>query len=359
MGIDPGKLLISAYQVAAVVADVVDPGNRVSTRGVKVVWVGRSRVRTQASVNTIFASHAGEQRPYVSAVASELMRSGIRVFYDENERASLWGKDLYEHFSWVYRKAAKYCILFASKEYTEKVWTSHERRAAQARAMSESQEYILPVIFDDSEVPGLLPSIGFLDARSVAANEIAELAAKKLGPMVRQNYLPPNPDRLFKALKLKSEGDQKRCVRVAESLLDSLKRATVDERRIVGYVLTMACPHNNLADPHVSLDRMRRDIGIPVPEITSALAGMSSLGFLAHVQRHSFEGGGQEALHLEWHDMSAYKNQKLANFAEKSSTKVASAMFQTTLGHYCEDHQVSIIELLDFSALSSSTPHTH
>ncbi|MER7272039.1 TIR domain-containing protein [Micromonospora carbonacea] len=304
-------------------------------------------------------SFAGEQRSYVSTVASELERLGIRVFYDENERASLWGKDLYEHLSWVYRKAAKYCILFASKEYAEKVWTTHERRAAQTRAMSESREYILPVVFDNSEVPGLLPSIGFLDARTTTANEVAELAAKKVGPIVKRNYLPPNPDRLFKALKLKSEGDQKRCVRVAGSLLDSLKRATVDERRLVGYVLTMACPLDNLTEPHVNLDRMRRDTGIPAPEIVSALAGMSSLGFAVRLRRHLSGSSGEEALHLEWHDMTAYKNAKLINFAANSSTKVAAAMFRTALGHYCEDHQVSIVELLDFSALSSSTPHRH
>ncbi|SIQ25858.1 toll/interleukin-1 receptor domain-containing protein [Micromonospora avicenniae] len=307
----------------------------------------------------ICLSFAGEQRSYVSEVAGELSRLGIRVFYDEDEKARLWGKDLYEHLSWVYRKSAKYCILFASDEHAEKVWTTHERRAAQARAMSESQEYILPVIFDDSEVPGLLPSVGFLDARKTTASEVADLAAKKLGPIVRKSYLPPTPDLLFKMLKLKSEGDQKRCVRVAESLLGSLKRATVDERRLVGYVFTMACAEGSLTNPHVNLDLMRRDIGIPGPEITSAISGMSSLGFFSQLKRHSFEGGGEEALYLEWHDMSVYKNAKLSSFATKSSTKVAAGMFQTALEHYCEDHLVSIIERLDFSALSSSHVHRH
>ncbi|MEW2379290.1 TIR domain-containing protein [Micromonospora sp. NPDC047812] len=304
-------------------------------------------------------SFAGEQRPYVSEVAAELSLRGMRVFYDENEKAKLWGKDLYEHLSWVYRKSAKYCILFASNEYAEKMWTSHERRAAQARAMTESKEYILPVIFDDSEVPGLLPSVGFLDARKTPASEVAELAAKKLGPVVRKNYLPPNPDLLFNMLKLRSEADRKRCVRVAESLLSSLKRATVDERRLVGYVFTMACVEGKLTDPHVNLDLMRRDTGIPGPEIISAIAGMASLGFFARVKRHSFGGAGEEALHLEWHDMSVYRNAKLASFAANSSTKVAAGMFKTALEHYCENHLVSIIERLDFSALSSSHVHRH
>ncbi|WP_353939682.1 TIR domain-containing protein [Micromonospora sp. b486] len=107
--------------------------------------VGRSRIRTQVAANTIIClSFAGEQRPYVSEVAGELSRLGIRVFYDEDEKARLWGKDLYEHLSWIYRKSAKYCILFASNEYAEKVWTTHERRAAQARAMVKARSISFP-----------------------------------------------------------------------------------------------------------------------------------------------------------------------------------------------------------------------
>jgi hypothetical protein len=66
----------------------------------------------------------------------------------------LWGKDLYEHLDWIYQKAARYCVLFASEAYANKVWTTHERRSAQARALQSNQEYVLPVRFDDTEIPG-------------------------------------------------------------------------------------------------------------------------------------------------------------------------------------------------------------
>lgn len=81
-------------------------------------------------------SFAGEQRAYVEKVAAALRRRGIRPFYDDYEQAVLWGKDLYEHLDWVYQKAARYCVLFASEAYARKVWTTHERRSAQARALS-------------------------------------------------------------------------------------------------------------------------------------------------------------------------------------------------------------------------------
>jgi hypothetical protein len=92
-------------------------------------------------------SFAGEQRSFVDAVASGLRQRGVRVFYDRYEQANLWGKDLYDHLDWVYREAARYCVLFASVDYTRKVWSTHERKSAQARALHDHAEYILPVAF--------------------------------------------------------------------------------------------------------------------------------------------------------------------------------------------------------------------
>ena len=52
-------------------------------------------------------SFAGEDRPYVRRVATALQRAGVRVFYDEYEQATLWGKDLYVHLRELYRTGAQ------------------------------------------------------------------------------------------------------------------------------------------------------------------------------------------------------------------------------------------------------------
>jgi hypothetical protein len=65
----------------------------------------------------------------------------------------------------VYRKLARYCVLFASADYARKVWTNHERRSAQARALRERSEYVLPARFDDTEIPGLSSTVGYIDLR--------------------------------------------------------------------------------------------------------------------------------------------------------------------------------------------------
>ena len=125
-------------------------------------------------------SFAGEDRNYVDNIAAQLRERGLRVFYDKYEQATLWGKDLYEHLDRVYQQEARYCVLFASEHYARKVWTTHERRSAQARALSDKEEYIPPVRFDDTEIPGLRPTIGYVDTRSTTLDELIDLILQKV-----------------------------------------------------------------------------------------------------------------------------------------------------------------------------------
>jgi hypothetical protein len=125
-------------------------------------------------------SFAGEDRPYVSQVADSLKRRHVTVFYDEYERAELWGKDLFAHLSEVYLNRAKYTIMFISRHCAAKVWTNHERRSAQARALEEGGEYILPVRFDDTDVPGVLKTTGHIEAKNLLPSQVADLILKKL-----------------------------------------------------------------------------------------------------------------------------------------------------------------------------------
>lgn len=126
-------------------------------------------------------SFAGEDRAYVEKVAAALYALGVRVFYDRYEQVDLWGKDLYTHLDDVYRKRAKFCVVFISRHYADKVWTNHERKSAQARTFEEKSEYILPVRFDDTEVPGMLPTIGYIEATTREPAELALMIANKTG----------------------------------------------------------------------------------------------------------------------------------------------------------------------------------
>ena len=80
----------------------------------------------------------------------------------------------------IYNKKTLFVVIFASKEYANKVWTNHERESAQARAIEESREYILPVKFDDTNIPGLLNTTGFISASDKKPEEISNLIIKKI-----------------------------------------------------------------------------------------------------------------------------------------------------------------------------------
>jgi len=128
----------------------------------------------------VAVSFAGEQRTEAEAIAKCLRDSGVSVFYDKYEQADLWGKDLFEHLAEVYERKARYCLMFVSQAYANKVWTSHERRNAQARALSQRSEYILPVRFDETKIPGLPETIGYLRFEEHGAQGVCEHLLNKL-----------------------------------------------------------------------------------------------------------------------------------------------------------------------------------
>jgi hypothetical protein len=125
-------------------------------------------------------SFAGEDRDYVDQVASHLRNKGVKVFYDRYEQVDLWGKDLYEHLSNVYRNKAFYTVMFISTHYAKKLWTQHERKNAQSRAFNERREYILPARFDDTEIPGILDTVGYLSLRHYSPEQLSEAICEKL-----------------------------------------------------------------------------------------------------------------------------------------------------------------------------------
>jgi hypothetical protein len=128
----------------------------------------------------VVLSFAGEQRSFVQLLATLLKSHGVRVFYDNDERAELWGKNLYDHLFEIYSYRSRYCVILVSEEYNRKEWTNHERQAAQDRAIRDrGSEYILPIRIDGAILRSLPLSIGYLNV-DMGADKIVELLLKKL-----------------------------------------------------------------------------------------------------------------------------------------------------------------------------------
>jgi hypothetical protein len=143
----------------------------------------------------VVLSFAGEDRKYVEQVAQILIASDVALFYDNYEEASLWGKNLVEHLHKVYSGSGRYCVMFISAAYAEKVWPTHERRSAFEKAIESKEEYILPARFDDTEIPGLHKHIAYVDLRRKTPKELAKLIKQKLGrPLDESQNVDPSSD---------------------------------------------------------------------------------------------------------------------------------------------------------------------
>jgi hypothetical protein len=138
------------------------------------------RAKLMPSYDVVF-SFAGEDRKYVKQVATYLLAKNVRIFYDQYEQVDLWGKDLAEHFELVYRRSGQYCVMFISKDYVRKMWARHERRAALSRALEEEVEYILPARFDDTDVPGIPPTVHYISLADKSPAKFGKFILGKLG----------------------------------------------------------------------------------------------------------------------------------------------------------------------------------
>lgn len=125
-------------------------------------------------------TYASEQREYVEAVDKYLKNMGIKSWFLPFEKVELWGEDLISYLQRIYRDDATLCVMFISKEYVSKAWPAAERSNALQRQVLENNQYILPVRFDDTPVPGLNETIYYLLAKDYKPEELADAVNKKL-----------------------------------------------------------------------------------------------------------------------------------------------------------------------------------
>ena len=240
-------------------------------------------------------SFAGEQRDYVRSVADFLVSRGFRVFFDDYERTGLWGKDLYAHLSDIYQNQCQYCVIFVSKEYAKKVWTNHERRNAQARALRENSEYILPARFDDTPIDGLTDTTHYVDLSGIEPAELGKVVAEKV-VFSRLRFVPEVFDLLYEALE---DEEAKEFVHlIAYRFLNTLRRMTQAERRVVLTFIQNACavelPHN-LHTPACDLAVLT---GMSPDSLRNVLRGLHRFGFTCYVSTRLHDG--REQFILDW-----------------------------------------------------------
>lgn len=234
-------------------------------------------------------SFAGEDRKYVKSIADELRFRRVKVFYDKYEQVGVWGKDLYSHLDDVYRKKARYCVMFVSRHYADKLWTNHERKSAQARAFSESKEYILPARFNDTEIPGMPPTVGYIDLNTITPHKFAQMVVQKIGQPALIEYMPKEPKSFYKFCNIPRKS-QNFVYDVLMLVMNELKKTKTDERRLLYVLFTEGCPAELPENIHINVDVLKRVSGFSLSKVTHLFQAMRSLGIEGEIVKRKDDG---------------------------------------------------------------------
>jgi tetratricopeptide (TPR) repeat protein len=132
-------------------------------------------------------SFPGERREYVRAVAEHLAAALGRenVLYDEYLTAELARPDLDMYLATLYREQSELLVPFLCADYKNKKWCNLEWRQMRAIMFALDGARIMPLRFDDTNIPGMLPIDGYLTIGTRSPQETAALILQRLGDGAR------------------------------------------------------------------------------------------------------------------------------------------------------------------------------
>ena len=126
-------------------------------------------------------SFPGEHRIYVSQVAV-ILREKLgqeAVFYDQWYTAELARPNMDTYLQAIYHKDAALIVPFLCADYEHKLWCGLEWRAIRA-LFDKRMDDIMPLRFDDTEIPGLFKFDGYIDLRTHTPEQIAAFILQRL-----------------------------------------------------------------------------------------------------------------------------------------------------------------------------------
>jgi len=190
-----GFYLKASYRIGGKNSQICERLNKVFLNVIKQLYGPFQNIQTlgddKKKVNIprqvtydVAISYASEQLAYASKLNDELSSNGISVFFDkeQNLESQIWGKEMAEYLADIYYNKSRFCIMLISRAYVSKAWPTYECQNAIARQIKQMGEYILPVRFDDSIVPGLVTTINYIRGIDKKPKEVADLFIKKLEP---------------------------------------------------------------------------------------------------------------------------------------------------------------------------------
>jgi hypothetical protein len=306
-------------------------------------------------------SYATEDEKFVKETAEHLQKKEIKVYFAPNATVDMWGKDMYAYLDDVYCNRAKFTVMFISKYYAKKLWTNHERQSAQERAFTENKEYILPVRFDDTKIPGIRSTTGYISLKKSTPLKLAELIAEKIGPVEKYNYFPRNIERFFQELKISNPKERERLTLSILYLHDSFSLMTEDERVVIGTATMNTCGAGYPDNIHLRLDYLARLIEKSEDDLVRLFGRINSLNFLTtiHDEDHSHDdeqviAENRKIVTIKFHPYFIYKY-KDKEYDGGNSTIALYGYYKCLIKGFCPNCRIAAFRRNDFSVLNSKT----
>lgn len=297
----------------------------------------------------VVLSFAGEDRKYVELTAKYLKSKGVKVFYDNYETVDLWGKDLYQHLDNIYQNKGKYAVIFISESYSKKLWTNHELKSAQARAFSENEEYILPARFDETEIPGIRKTVGYLSLKDLTPSQLGKKIIEKLGKIEPVEFLSKKSNFVNSALTSIyidfTDDESSACVK---HVFDILKKTNSRERQFLTGMVLHSCKHDIETDLHEDLKLIQRATDFSRDDILGILEDLNCLGFEYKIEEQDSECevlGNKKNIEI----ISLSLKSRMPSIRLENLTIVFALMYFSVLQSRCEYCAVKALNRLDFT----------
>ena len=212
-------------------------------------------------------------------------------------------------------------------------------------------DYLLPVRFDNTEVPGLSPTIGYLDGTLLSPEELANLITRKVKRRPRESYLPPFPNRLFAALEIEpaDEDAELRALSQAEAFLGALVGLNDDERELVISILGSGCTCSLPDSIHIPMEHLVRQLEWTGERFLGAYRSLRRLPEFSFSGLYDSSTSGESDsldLVLGWEPRTPVA-------PPGPATDVANAMIREAGYQSCWDCHSKALKRLDFSRTSS------
>lgn len=129
----------------------------------------------------IALSYPGEKRPFVEQVAAKLRAQlGSRLFYDKDHEAELARPNLDIYLQGIYHDDSELIAVFLCADYERKDWCGLEWRVVRDLIKRRQASAIMPLRFDETEIPGLFSTDGYVWLPERTPEQVAQLILQRI-----------------------------------------------------------------------------------------------------------------------------------------------------------------------------------